>query len=320
MDVVKELAELKAVFSSLQADGVHCEAIGYYLDGVPTTWVTQHFATPDQRELIREYCRRAGALVCAIHGHESSDLVGRWCDELEYTPLGPSNNIEDDKVVGHTWYHKIERLVDASAKRLADLLVEYRAKSAGERASQAADISLSQAATAPAKPVHDSVEFPAVSWTQGDVNAAIAIDIQKNGDAIQAARAGAKGAKKSLRKMYTKAATAERIATDRRTSIVPHTQVLKCDAWNSLRNDLGLGRSKLAARKKVGMEIALEEECESTGDTTANEIAVNDAIDAVRRSGELDSDAKQAMIASLRDGTFTADKAFAYLEMAQNAV
>ena len=92
-----------------------------------------------------------------------------------------------------------------------------------------------------------------------------------------------------------------------------------CTAWILIADEFGIARgARRVARTKIGMDIALEEECEATGDTTKKAADIEDAIDAVTQSDHLEADDKKVWIQGLRDGSVTAEQAFQCLEAYEN--
>ena len=126
---------------------------------------------------------------------------------MDSTPLGPSQNLEEEggKVVGHTWYYRIDRLVDESAKKLADMKVEYGAKSAGDKASQDAEVPprVVVAPESAATPKHSGSEFPKIGWTKAQVDAAVRLDIEEFRDTLSDARCGNAKARKAIKNSFS---------------------------------------------------------------------------------------------------------------------
>jgi hypothetical protein len=157
-----------------------------------------------------------------------------------------------------------------------------------------------------------------IEWTQPQVNGAVQRYLDERKEAQEAARAKRPGALKIAKKIFGRNLIA------RELDIPAQAMVGKSPAWRALADELGITSNRSSGKSKIGLDIALEQQAEEAGDTTANKVEKRDIIKAIE-TAKLAGDAPEheqekarlIMINEIEAGRISLDLANEILEASQ---
>jgi len=156
------------------------------------------------------------------------------------------------------------------------------------------------------------------SWRQTEVNAAVQRYIDRHADVLAAARERCPDAIEAAKTIFG------RNLITRELGIKSEAMVGKCPVWRAIADELGITRKRSSRKNKIGLGIALEQQAEDAGDTTANNVEKRDIINAIR-TAKLASDAPEheqkkarlEMVNEIEAGRMSLDRANEILEASQ---
>jgi hypothetical protein len=151
---------------------------------------------------------------------------------------------------------------------------------------------------------------PLRSWTQTDLDAAIhKYKAERAGsyrELVNGVQAGKPGAIKAAQKLFGRNALA------RALGVKAPAMISKSEAWREIAAELGLNRKaeshpRQGRARRMGTDIAFEEEAEKAGDTVAQQVDQNETIRLARQ--KLPKRLAEEIINRLIDGVITDDQA-----------
>jgi hypothetical protein len=158
------------------------------------------------------------------------------------------------------------------------------------------------------------------SWTQTELDKAIqdykARRAPSYDDLLEGVRKKRKGAKKAAEKMFGRNAIA------RELGVKPGSRgmISKSPVWQQMADDFGFDRRSKGSRgKKIGLDIALEQQAAAEPDMVAEEVARRETLrtidKAIRSATTKEADGLRAIREKYEAGEMTADQACAAVKI-----
>jgi len=152
------------------------------------------------------------------------------------------------------------------------------------------------------------------SWTQASVNAAIVDYTLKHRDVLKAARANRPGAKKEVKKMFSRNKLADALEIPEGSRRL----VGNSSAWQDLAREFNLrtrrNRGNSRPSKKVGIEKAIEDKAEALDAQLEDSLVLQETEERIEESIQETSDRTlkqtlRSILDALRAGSISAEKA-----------
>jgi hypothetical protein len=322
MDFEQRIATLRAEFTAYQQRFGECRADWSQIEGEPKEWRVLGYAQRidiegdiQSREEVTILCWKAGSLLAEMRGDSIGDPVVYWLCELpDDTTECAENFTKDGKFVNLSWRGSKFRLAEKSELRLHQLEAELPTLLAAGDVGPTAQNAIDQHARTE---LVDGTNKQKVEWKQKAVDGAVQRKIDEHHEAFAAARRGEPGGLKTIKKIFRRNTLARAIDPDR----PPNTQLSKSAPWLAIAEEFNLPHGKRQpAGRKIGHDIAVEQQSKANGDTTAAEVDLRDLNRAIEDCPRVSSKEKQAIMDNLATGEQTPEQAAAMLELLKESV